>query len=178
MKSFGEFYQRLTRSSLLLAAVALAMAACATTSKTGSVSSGSAQMMFVQSADDIKVDPAAGTFRLVNVNQQTLFFSDRPQRIAGHMKMGDYLKEWTASGGKDNFSADPPNATLSTYEPGQPENTLVVVKITNPMVEGADLIYGYKVLNGRMPSNGGATSLFIDWIAYRRVGYHSRVFIR
>lgn len=137
-------------------------------------------MMFVQSADDIKVDPGAGTFRLVNVNQQTLFFSDRPQRIAGHMKMGDYLKEWTASGGKDNFGADPPNATLSIYEPGQPENTLVVVKIINPVVDGPDLIYSYKVLEGRMPSNGGAASLFIDWIAYRGVGgvYRRPVYIR
>ena len=58
--------------------------------------------------------------------------------------MADYLKEWTAKAGKDNFSADPPNAALSVYEPGQPDNTLVVVKITNPVVDGADLIYSYK----------------------------------
>ena len=50
------------------------------------------------------------------------------------------------------------------YEPGQPENTLVVVKITNPVVDGADLIYSYTVLKGTMPSSGGAASLFIDWI--------------
>ena len=80
----------------------------------------------------------------MKVNQQTLYFSDRPVRIAGHIKMADYLKEWTAKAGKDNFSADPPNATLSVYEPGQPENTLVIVKITNPVVDGADLIYSYK----------------------------------
>ena len=124
-------------------------------------------MMFVQSADDIKVDAAASTFRLVNVNQQTIFFSDRPQRIAGHVKMAGYLKEWTSRGGKDNFGVDPPNATISIYESGQPENTLVVVKISNPVVEGADLIYSYQVLEGKMPSSGGATTIFIDWIAYR-----------
>ena len=120
--------------------------------------------MFVQSAEDFKVDAAKSTFRLVKVNQQTMYFSDRPQRIVGHIKMADYLKEWTAKAGKDNFGADPPNATLSVYEPGKAENTIVVVKLTNPVVDGADLIYTYKVLNGTLPANGGPTALFIDWI--------------
>jgi hypothetical protein len=124
-----------------------------------------AQLMFVQSAEALKVDPAASTFRLVNVNQQTLFFSDRPQRIAGHYKMADYLKEW--SEGKDNFGEDPPNATLSVYEPGQADQSLVVVEINNPVIDGADLIYSYKVLDGTMPASGGETALFIDWIPAR-----------
>ena len=59
--------------------------------------------------------------------------------------------------------ADPPNATLSVYEPGRAEPTLVVVTITKPVVEGADLVYGYKLLEGQMPAAGGATTLFIDW---------------
>ena len=178
MKTFGKLYSRLyhARPVFLLAVVLLSMAACATTSKKDSVSSAAPQMMFVQSAEDIKVDPAAGTFRLVNVNQQTIFFSDRPQRIAGHMKMADYLKEWSAKGGKDNFAVDPPNATISIYEPGRPENTLVVAKISKPVVEGADLIYSYQVLEGKMPSTGGATTIFIDWIAYRGYGGYGTVY--
>ena len=40
----------------------------------------------------------------------------------------------------------------------------MVVELTNPKVDGADLIYSYKVLNGTMPANGGPTALFIDWI--------------
>jgi hypothetical protein len=162
-----------------LAAVILTMAACATTSTTSS-KAPAPQLMFVQIADDLKVDPATSTLRLVKVNQQTLYFSDRPVRIAGHLKMADYLKEWTAKAGKDNFGENPPNATLSVYEPGQADNTLVVVKITNPVVDGADLIYSYKVLNGTMPANGGAASLFIDWIAYRGYGgvYLRPVYIR
>jgi hypothetical protein len=158
---------------LLLPAAALSLAACSTSS---TASSGAPQLMFVHSAEDLKVDPAAGTLRLVNVSQQTLYFSDRPQRVAGHLTMADYLKEWTSAAGKDNFGADPPNAALSVYEPGQANNTLVVVKITNPVVDGADLIYSYKIIKGTMPARGGATSLFIDWIAagvgrgYRGVG--------
>ena len=131
--------------------------------------------MFVQLADDFNADPAAKTLRLVNVNKQTVYFSDRPVRLAGHMKMSDYLKEWTKAEGKDNFAGDPPNATLSVYEPGQPDNTLAVVELSHPVVEGDDLVYTYKLMDGTMPKSGGATSLFIDAIGIgggAGVGFH------
>ena len=163
MKHFSECYKKkgLAVPALFLAAVLLAMAAGVSIS---TAATPAPQLMFVQSAEDLKVDQSASTLRLVKVNQQTLYFSDRPVRIAGPSKMADYLKEWTAQAGQDNFGVDPPNATLSVYEPGQPENTLVVVKITNPKVDGADLVYTYKIIDGKMPAGGGATTLFIDWI--------------
>ena len=120
--------------------------------------------MFVQIAEDLKVDAAAQTLRLVKVSPQTLYFTDRPERIAGHIKMDQYLTEWTSKAGSDNFAKDPPNASLSVYEPGQSNNTLAIVEINNPKVEGSDLIYTYKLIDGTMPKSGGATSLFIDWI--------------
>jgi hypothetical protein len=55
-----------------------------------------------------------------------------------------------------------------------------VVEITNPVVDDADLIYSYRIINGTMPAHGGPTALFIDWIAYGRgfrgvgVGYRGR----
>jgi hypothetical protein len=122
------------------------------------------QLMFVQTAEDIKVDPTTKTIRLVNVNKQTLYFSDRPNRIAGNLTMAAYLDEWTARAGKDNFANDPPNATLSIYEPGRQDNTIVVVEISNPVIDGKDLIYNYKLIEGTLPKAGGVTSLFIDWI--------------
>ena len=172
MKNPSPFRKDLVRTllTLLPAAVMSALVGCST-SPTPSTTASQSQttLLFVQSADDLKVDPAASTFRLVKVNQQTLYFADRPQRTAGHYKMADYLDEWTAKAGKDNFTKDPPNAVLSVFEPGQADNKLVVVKISNPEVEGADLVYSYKVLQGTMPAGGGATSLFIDGIG-RGVG--------
>jgi hypothetical protein len=70
--------------------------------------------MFVQSAEDLKVDGATSTFRLVRVNPQILYFSDRPQRMARHPTTAQHLKTWKE--GRDNFDADPPNATLSRPE--------------------------------------------------------------
>ena len=120
------------------------------------------QLMFVQTADDIKAD--GNTLRLVNVGKQTLYFSDRPARVAGHLTMSAYLDEWKAQAGSNNFASDPPNATLSVYAPGKSENVLTVVKISNPVIEGNDLVYSYKLIEGSMPKSGGATALFIDWI--------------
>ena len=164
--------------ALLLGSVLLLLTACATTSTTSTAAASGSEkpeLMFVQVAENLKVDTAAQTFRLVRVSPQTLYFSDRPVRVAGHIKMDKYLEEWTAKAGKDNFAQDPPNATLSVFEPGQVDNTLVVVEITNPKIEGADLIYSYKLIDGKLPSGGEAASLFIDWIGVGGgvgVGFH------
>jgi len=98
MKNVSEFPKRFNRvyQAFLLAAIMLSMAVCAAVSTGSAATSETPQYMFVQTAEDVKVDTATKTIRLVNVNQQTLYFSDRPVRIAGHLKMADYLKEWTA----------------------------------------------------------------------------------
>jgi len=151
---------RITLYALLVAAAVLPGHA-ASQAPSATAAGTEAQLMFVQSAEDLRVDAAKGTLRLVRVNQQTLYFSDRPQRVTGNLKMADYLKTWKE--GRGSFGADPPNATLSVYEPGKADPTLVVVTLMKPVVDGADLLYSYKILEGKMPANGGATSLFIDW---------------
>jgi len=122
------------------------------------------ELLYVQTAHSVKVDTKVRTFRLVGVGKQTVYFSDRPVRIAGHVSMADYLVEWSAAAGPNNFSKVPPNATLSVYEPKKSENTLIVVEISQPVLDGNDLIYSYKLLDGAMPATGGATALFIDTI--------------
>lgn len=155
------------RPAVLVGAVLLAIAGWADPGISfpkDSPSEQKVQLMFVQTAEDIKVDAAAKKLRLVKVNQQTLYFSDRPQRLAGHLTMPAYLDEWKAGAGSDNFANDPPNATLSVYEGGRNENTLTVVEISNPAIEGQDLVYSYKLIDGTMPKSSGAAALFIDWI--------------
>lgn len=122
------------------------------------------EVMFVQTAQDLIVDSDAKTLRLVKVNQQTLYFSDRPDRVAGHLTMAAYMDEWQWSEGANDFASDPPNATLSVYEQGNPINTLTVVEISQPILEGNDLIYTYSLIEGTMPEAGGQTALFIDTV--------------
>jgi len=120
------------------------------------------QLMFVQSAEFVKADDK--TLRLVNVSPQAIYFSDRPKRVAGHLTMPAYMEEWTAAAGPNNFAKNPPNATLSVYAAGQSANALAVVTLSQPVVEGKDIVYSYKLIEGKVPTAGGATSLFIDWI--------------
>jgi hypothetical protein len=133
------------------------------------------QLMFVQLAEGLKVDEAAMKLRLINVSPHTLYFSDRPERIAGHIKNDKYLEEWTSSAGADNFAKDPPNAALSVYEAGQANTTLAIVEILNPTVDGKDMVYDYKVVEGALPASGGETAMFIDSIGIGGgvgVGFH------
>ena len=146
----------------VLVAASLAAATVASLPLQATAADAKVQLMFVQSAHSMKADDK--TLRLVNVSPQTIYFTDRPVRQAGHVTMSAYMKEWTAAAGPDNFSKDPPNATLSVYQPGQAENSLTVVEISNPKLEGKDLVYQYKLLEGQMPKSGAAASLFIDWI--------------
>lgn len=145
----------------LLMAVSLAPTAAMLPSP-AAAADAKVQLMFVQSADGLQADDK--TLRLVNVSQQAIWFSDRPVRKAGHLSLNDFMKEWTAAAGPNNFSQDPPNATLSVYQPGKDDNTLTVVEISEPKVEGKDLVYAYKLIEGQMPKTGTAPSLFIDWI--------------
>ena len=98
------------------------------------------------------------TLTLKNVSPAVIFFSDRPQRIAGHIKLSSFMQAWNE--GSDSFAEDPPNANLSTVNRDSINN--VVVELINPRVSGDDLIYDIRVLEGEVPATGGMSSLFID----------------
>jgi hypothetical protein len=97
---------------------------------------------------------------LHGVSPTTLFFADRPERIAGHGATEELVGEW--SEGEDSFAKDPPNGTLSILESDEIENIVVVLQ--NPQLKGSQLTYTIKVLDGKVPSHGGANALFIDII--------------
>ena len=93
----------------------------------------------------------------------TVFFSDRPVRIAGHFNTKDeFVPLWDE--GKDSFLRDRPNATVSMYEKGREQLTDVVVKVSKPRLTGKDLTYDIAVIEGKPPEKGGACSVFIDII--------------
>jgi len=122
-----------------------------------------AQLLFVQNAAGVEIGAGARTLTLKSVSPTTLFFSDRPVRIAGHYRTSEYLEFW--KNGPDSFLKDPPNATLSVFQTGKDELSDVVVTLRNPRVSGADLTYDIAVISGTLPPAGaGPASLFIDII--------------
>ena len=83
------------------------------------------------------------------VSPATIFFSDRPQRIAGHIGTDEFVELW--SEGEDSFEQDPPNAVLAFVESGAKSPNDVVITITTPRLEANDLSYAIKILEGRLP---------------------------
>jgi len=118
-------------------------------------------LLFVQNSTGMQYDKAKGTLRLKNIAASTLFFTDRPVRMAGHYHTRDeFLPLWTE--GPDSFAKNPPNATLSILEVGNPDLVNAVVTLRNPRMHGNDLVYDIKVVDGAVPQSAGAAVLFID----------------
>ncbi len=116
-----------------------------------------ARFLFVQSAQAMTF--ADGTLTLQNVAPVTIFFSDRPKRVAGHLPTRAFIANW--SKGTNSFKKDPPNATLSVFNPKAPV-TVAVMELTDPNLEGGNLSFKVKMISGKLPAKAGENSLFID----------------
>jgi len=149
-----KFQTRLTRRAgmAFLAAISIIALPAATSTAAQEV-----ELLFVQSAPDITV--TNDQLRMKNVGP-TLFFSDRPKRVAGHFKLDEWQKLWTEGG--DSLQKNPPNAVLSVFEPGKKDPSETAVELLDMKSDGADLVYSIKVLKGSLPAAGGQSSLFID----------------
>ncbi len=117
-----------------------------------------ADFLFVQNAKGITY--ADGKLTLNGVSPATVMFSDRPERIAGHMATARFVPFWGE--GKNSFLKDPPNATLSFLDDQSLADAVVVLR--DPLLEGDALSYQVTVLEGEIPANAGLASLFIDII--------------
>jgi hypothetical protein len=88
-----------------------------------------------------------------------LMFSDRPNRVYGHMTLSELLP--LVKEGPDNFIINPPNAVLSTFRDGElPTEATVVMR--DAVVDGANLLFKVIVLDGSIPATFGPASLFVD----------------
>ena len=114
------------------------------------------EYFFVQNSEDVKVTPNSLT--LVGTSPTTIFFSDRPKRIVGHIYTEDLINIW--SEGKDNLAEDPPNATLSIF--GENEIVDLVLELKNPKMEDDNFTYDMVLLDGEIPDFGGRATLCID----------------
>ena len=125
------------------------------------VSQQKVELLFVQNSTGIEYDKAKNTLRMKNIAQSTLFFTDRPVRMAGHYHTRDeFLPLW--SEGPDSFAKNPPNATLSLLEVGKADLQNAVVNLRNPRMQGKDLIYDISIVEGTVPQSAGEAVLFID----------------
>lgn len=116
------------------------------------------ESMFVQTAPRAASDGERLT--LEGVTPATLFFSDRPQRVVGHLSTEDFVGLW--GDGENSFAEDPPNTVVAYLEPEDdaPEDAVVVLR--DPKALDGSVSYAIEVLEGSVPSVTGPVSLFID----------------
>ncbi len=118
-----------TRRTLFVAAPALAATLAAgepARAQNPPHSSKTADFLFVQTAKGMAFDKVGGKLALEGVSPVTLFFADRPERIAGNMKTTTFVPFWST--GKDSFLSDPPNADLSILEGEQLRQVVLLAK--------------------------------------------------
>lgn len=151
--------QLLAGASLAAAALGVAGRAIAETPAVGATDD-KADFLFVQTAKGMRYDADLKRLTLTSVSPVTLFFSDRPERIAGNMETAAFIPFWGE--GKDSFLSDPPNADLSILENGKLHQTVVVLH--DPVLDGDDLHYTVTVVDGELPVTGQDASVFIDII--------------
>jgi hypothetical protein len=126
-----------------------------------------ADFLFVQTAKSMSFDKSANKLTLEGISPVTLFFSDRPERIAGNMKTTAFVPFWST--GNDSFLKDPPNADVSILEGDKLRQVVVVLQA--PELKGDNLTYTVKVLQGEMPAKGADVSVFIDIIGMPRTPF-------
>ena len=110
------------------------------------------EALFVQTSHGMSYDD--GKLTLQTLAPTTLFFSDRPDRVTGHISSEEFVDSWDQ--GPDNFASNPPNAVLSVFHPDMVSD--VVVELTEPVLEGHQLTYTVVILDGEMPAEGGPGS--------------------
>ena len=114
--------------------------------------------MFVQTARGVRTDDGAMT--LLGLTPHTIYFSDRPERIVGHLTTDMFLQWW--SEGDDSYAVDPPNAVLAWGGSGTGTAEEAVMVLSNPTVNEDGLRYNIKTLQGTPPAKAGPCVLFID----------------
>ncbi|MHA7774817.1 hypothetical protein [Roseibium sp. M-1] len=117
-----------------------------------------AELLFVQSSSGAKL--SGGKLTLTGTSANTLYFTDRPERIVGRVTTKEFVDHWAT--GDDSFKQDPPNAVLTADNGGEAVEVTLVLK--NPTLEGSDLVYEVEILDGPSEVSGSWASLFIDLI--------------
>ena len=108
---------------------------------------------------------------LEGINEQTIYYSDRPNRVAGHMSTDELVKKWTS--GDDSFESNPPNTVMAIVEPDGTQNAITIA-LTKPVydLEAMQMQYSVYIIADEVdaanqvdvsfPETFGDVALFID----------------
>jgi len=122
-----------------------------------------ASLLFVQMAQKIdynKTGPTSGVMTLSDVPSQTMFFTDRPNRVVGNVPTSAFVTRWTTDKGPNGFATNPPNAAVTVFQSDGAKTA--IVELRNPRLDGNKLSYDVKVLQGISSTQPAEGVVFID----------------
>ena len=96
----------------------------------------------------------------INGISNVIYFSDRPERKAGHITLKQLVELWNK--GSDSFKADPPNAEISIFKESGDEQNIII--LSNPEVKDEAVSFKIEFVgkNQLIPNSFGHSTLFID----------------
>jgi len=100
----------------------------------GSNISKNAKYLFVLHSESGLMTNTKLTFK--NFYQHFIYFSDRPNRVAGSYDTVTFLNDWNHI-----FLSDNPNVVLSFYDKKSSEYKDVTIEISNPVIDGDDVSF-------------------------------------
>jgi hypothetical protein len=164
MRLSRSIYRLLTFAALF-SMPALACAQAPPTTATGASPPGNSSVkvdmvpsLFVMNARSAGLQ--GQTLTLAGVSPTSIVFADRPVRAAGHLPTEALLDEWTSG----DFAKDAPNATVSVLSKDGATAHDVVVELRSPHLEGDNLTFDVRVLEGDLAGADGPASIFVDII--------------
>ena len=141
--------------TIVLLITLFAFTGCASSSKVAQSSDNLFWLYVIQSEQGHIGD---GRIYFEKTGKNLLYFSDRPNRLAGKAPIETLSKKWAH--GENNFAENPPNAVLVTS--GSHEKSETVIELLDVELEQQRISFRYKVILGELPSSFGENSLFID----------------
>ena len=106
------------------------------------------QFLFVQKAKSGNYDGKVLTLK--NPAQNTVLFSNRPQRIVRTIDNLEFLRIW--KDGRNSFKKDHPNSAIS-YVESNGKISLAIVENYDFKISKNYLSYKVKILSGTLPKN-------------------------
>jgi hypothetical protein len=113
---------------------------------------------FVQNARSMEC--ADNRLSLRGISPATLYISDGPPNLVGHITARQFVDLWTQ--GEQSFADNPPSAVLSFVGDSDRLPPDVVLLLRRPRLYLNTLAYECEAIEGSLPSSAGACSLFIE----------------
>ena len=125
--------------------------------------------LLVINSDGVKLE--GDKLILTGISTNSIVFSERPTRAAGHIATDEIVKQWGV--GPDSFDNDPPNATVSVLGSGSDVSDAVVT-LKSPKLDGTTLTFDVTVLEGSLSGASGPAAVFIDyWRGWHHAGWYA-----